>query len=253
MSSPRPQIKTVAVLGFTGGLGLFVASALLYRVPRDFNSVVVVSRSDKLSPEAQQLVQKGAILKTVRDYSDLDSLPDVLKDVDCVVSCVAGDALQKQVDWAPALAKAGVNLLLPSEWGVGTDDDADVEGDYYKEAQDRVRHAYRKVGIPIVVVNVGWFVDIDFPPFLGLRMKQQSVNIVGDGNAMISWSWRSDIGECAAILLSDTRKWWHLLKDGKFECRMAGDEKCWNEIVDLIEKYSGWYRPRCCGVESISH
>ncbi|KAI9027070.1 hypothetical protein DFJ74DRAFT_662937 [Hyaloraphidium curvatum] len=241
MSPPAPAIKHVAVLGGTGGLGHYLVTGLLARVPSQLDAVSVVSRTpaSELKPEAKKLIDAGAKLIHVADYAS-DAFAEAMKGVDCVVSAVAGDAIPSQIDWAPALVKAGVKLFFQSEWGVGENEGEDINQDYYNNAGRKVREAYKEAGIPVVQFCNGWFVEyLDYPPFLTIDIEKRTAAINGDGNAAITWTHQKDIAEGVANLVADTGKWWSRLKDGTWECCIAGDEKNHNQIVDIIERYAG--------------
>ncbi|TVY78283.1 Pinoresinol reductase [Lachnellula suecica] len=102
------EIKTVAVVGGSGNLGIPIINQLL----KDGFAVTALKRPDSKStfPSAVKVV--------TADYSSVDSVAAVFKGIDAVVSVVGqGPAAACQNVLVDAAVAAGVKRFLPSDYG----------------------------------------------------------------------------------------------------------------------------------------
>lgn len=238
-----PTIRTVAILGGTGTLGKHMVKAFLDASPK-FEKIVVTTRSESSASS----LPKGVEPRIVTDYNDLKQLEEALKGVDCVVSCVASDSVGTQAAWAPALAAAGIKLFFPSEYGITeNEEEAELADNYYNASRRKFLEACKANGIPTVRFCPGWFGEyLDVPPLYTVDIEKGTVEINGDGNAAVTWTYQEDVAAGVANLVSDPAKWWDRTnQDGYWEVGVAGDDRTMNETTALIEKYSGgWFVQR---------
>ncbi|KAI1347844.1 NAD(P)-binding protein [Xylaria sp. FL0043] len=103
-------LTKVAIAGSTGNLG----QAILKQVVEAGFDVTVLTRSHS-THSFPQSVKVAEV-----DYESLDSLTNVLRGQDAVISTIATAALDRQLLLVEAAAKAGVKRFLPSEFGSDT-------------------------------------------------------------------------------------------------------------------------------------
>lgn len=190
--------KVVAVAGGTGGLGVFVSEELLNKRFK----VIVLTRSTD-SKTAQDLQQKGAELRRV-DYDSQSSLEAQLKGVDVLISTIATSATgEEQIRLANAAKAAKVALFLPSEFGVDT---SVAEGGGSMEivaGKVKVAQHCNQIGLKTIRVMSGCFMDTFFLPWFGVDLAGGVVQVVGDGNQVLSMTHRRDVGKFVAQIIQD--------------------------------------------------
>ncbi|ORX98692.1 NAD(P)-binding protein [Basidiobolus meristosporus CBS 931.73] len=220
------QITTVAVAGGNGGIGRFITEALI----RNNYRVTVLTRSEGTSIPGAKTV--------IVDYHSHASLVEVLRGIDAVVSAISGAAiLDGQLQLIDAAIEAGVKRFLPSEYGVDLRSLGDIESefqilyDFELAPKNDIREKLinHQDTISWTFVNAGIFTDTTLIPELGFDLANKCVTLVGDGNALVSWSNRHDVGEYVAAVLAnpDTRN---------KEVNFAADTKSLNEVVADIER-----------------
>ncbi|KAI0803744.1 NAD(P)-binding protein [Xylaria sp. FL0064] len=104
----------VAIAGSTGNLG----PAILKQVVEAGFDVTVLTRSH--SRMLQNAIFSQSVKVAEVDHESLDSLTNVLRGQDVVISTIATAALDRQLLLVEAAAKTGVKRLLPSEFGSDT-------------------------------------------------------------------------------------------------------------------------------------
>ncbi|ORY06360.1 NAD(P)-binding protein, partial [Basidiobolus meristosporus CBS 931.73] len=209
----------------SGGVGSFIVDALI----RHHYRVVVLTRSSESKIPGAKVVSI--------DYSNHSELVEVLRGVDAVVSAISGTAiLEGQLPLIDAALEAGVQWFLPSEYGIDirTREGIRSEFPYYNEAiittKDRIRDklVQHQETMAWTFLNPGFFIDIALSPEIGFDLANKKAVIVGDGNALVSWSTRYDAGEYVAAILAnqDTRNQ---------EVTLAADLKSLNDVISDIE------------------
>ncbi|KAH7096415.1 NAD(P)-binding protein [Auriculariales sp. MPI-PUGE-AT-0066] len=188
MSTSQLTHRTFAVAGGAGGLGSFIAKALLAQGAH----VLVLTRSQ------DTVVPSGATAKVV-DYTDPASLSAALKEVEVVVSALSRDGIAQQPALADAAKAAGVKLFVPSEFG-GDSVGKTTENLNYPKTQLHLH--LRKIGLPYTLYFTGWFTDYNFIPLLGFDIPNKTITIVGKGTTPISFTTRSDIADFVAYTLT---------------------------------------------------
>ncbi|KAK9760233.1 hypothetical protein K7432_015977 [Basidiobolus ranarum] len=91
--------------------------------------------------------------------------------------------------------------------------------------KELIKHQYTMTW---TFLNTGFFTDIIFLPELGFDLANKKVSIVGDGNALVSWTTRYDVGEFVVAILADP-------ESQNQEINLVADVKTLNEIVSDIE------------------
>ncbi|KAK9695956.1 hypothetical protein K7432_012719 [Basidiobolus ranarum] len=219
------SIKNIAVAGGSGGLGAFITKALI----RSNYQVTVLTRDTKT-------LVPGAKTVTI-DYHNHDDLVEALRGIDAIVSTISGTALlDGQIILINAAVEAGVKRFLPSEFGVDLRglDNPEVDFKIMHEVEHNPKSIVRKELIKHqdtmtwTFLNTGFFTDTTLLPELGFDLANKKVSIVGDGNALVSWTTRYDVGEFVVAILADS-------ESQNQEINLVADVKTLNEIVSDIE------------------
>ncbi|ORY00053.1 NAD(P)-binding protein, partial [Basidiobolus meristosporus CBS 931.73] len=220
------QITTVAVAGGNGGIGKFITEALV----RNNYQVTVLTRSEGISIPGVKIV--------VVDYHNHANLVEALRGIDAVVSAISGAAiLDGQLQLIDAAIEAGVKRFLPSEYGVDLRGLGDIKSEFQimydveltPKNDIREKLISHEDIISWTFINAGMFTDTTLVPELGFDLVSKRVTLVGDGNALVSWSNRHDVGEYVAAVLANpaTRNQ---------EVNFSADTKSLNEVVLDIER-----------------
>ena len=101
--------QSVAIVGATGTLGRPISQAI---VNKGFK-VKILTRNTK---DAKSKIDVKADFIEV-DYKNKESLVNALKDVEVIISAIAGPALNDQLLLIEAAKEAGVRRFYPSEFG----------------------------------------------------------------------------------------------------------------------------------------
>jgi uncharacterized protein YbjT (DUF2867 family) len=228
-------MPTVAVAGGVGSIGLNIVNAI-HAVTS--HNVIVLSRSDQPDLEA-----RGITVRVV-DYSSAKSIHDSLRDVETVISCLAGygaGAIAAQLALVEAAKHAGVKRFVPSDWATDCGDVVDA----YR-AKEPVFEALRNSGMEHTRFVVGFWMNVwgvgalnDEPdalagyksvPFI-LNIRDGVITFPGNGDQKIVFTTMQDIGAFVAASL-DLPKWDPI-------SRIAGDRISGNELVDLVQRVTG--------------
>ncbi|EPQ56005.1 NAD P-binding protein [Gloeophyllum trabeum ATCC 11539] len=217
--------RNFAVAG-AGNLGRFIIQELL----KLHAAVSVLTRSSNNDAHAD-LAKQGAKFVTV-NYTSLSSLSSALSGADVVISTLGGAALgEQQTALAEAAKQAGVKLFVPSEFSIPTEGLAfgpwGVRGALHRKLQE--------IRLPYALFYTGPFADFESAPFLGWDLANGKVNILGEGNAPISFTARRDIARFVAYVLTHLppdQLQWKIF-------RIEGDRKTLNELVHIYQGRSG--------------
>ncbi|CEG50526.1 E [Plasmopara halstedii] len=208
-----------AIIG-AGGVGATVVDELLKK--GDAVSVAILTR-DETKPELQAFKARGATLHQV-SYDDANAIKNALSGSEVVVSTVSAYHLNVQKDIIPAAKEAGIQLFVPSEYGVTVTEGPNVTK---KEVQDLLA----KHEIPATIFYTGLFAEY-LPFILGFNFQEGYMNVVGKGETAFSITPQKDVGHFVAHVLSTAPK--SALSDAKipFESERLSPM----QIRDLAEK-----------------
>lgn len=185
---------------------------------------------DADSAKAKALVEMGWMLVETKAMmaNNAADLQAALAGAKTVVSTVSGnDMMPLEIAVAKAAKAAGATLFVPSQFGV----------DYrrwtvpFLAGKKVVIKAAKEAGFPVLTVFTGYFSDWIMSFFCD--MENSKVTWIGDGNAKISWTYRSDIRYVLAKGLADPK----LAKGGTLS--MQGDFKSFNEATEILGKALG--------------
>lgn len=215
--------NTLYLVGGTGGLGMEVAKGLVTAEGFSHHKALVRRTS---SDQATALEALGWELVEA-DFSNPKALETSLAGAKTVVSAFGGnDLVQLETATIQAAKKAGATLYVPSQFGVDTRR-WNMSFPFLK-GKSQVLQVAEMEGLPTLSVFVGMFSDFIFG-FLADPANAKG-RIVGDGNAKLSFTRRSDIGYVLAKALADPE----FAQGGTLS--MEGDNKSWKEGLEILEK-----------------
>ncbi|KAJ8537486.1 hypothetical protein ON010_g13112 [Phytophthora cinnamomi] len=188
-ASAPPLMSTFtkfAVVG-AGGVGSSVVDGLLKA-----NAIVTILTRDDTKPELQTFKERGASIVKA-NYDDEASLQGALADSEVVVCTVDARHHAVQFGIARAAKAAGVQLFVPTEFGMPDEDGANV-------TKQKVRGMLKELDLPYALFFSGfWF---EYLPFvLGFNFEEGVMSVIGEGNAKLGLVSRTDFGRFVAHVL----------------------------------------------------
>ncbi|UZJ57622.1 hypothetical protein CBS101457_006942 [Exobasidium rhododendri] len=199
-----PYYTKFAIAGGSGNLGSKIAKELL---SAGFSVVLLSRLVPTMLHSTKCLINSGATIKTVV-YEDEDSLISALQDVQVVINTMSQETLATNLasDLVLAAKKAGVELVVPNDWG--------VDMDLVLERNDPPLHAFiagkadhhrviEKAGLSWLAFSNGLFGT--FVPFLfGSDYSKHTANVPGHGNTPIVVTAEADVALAVAITFKQT-------------------------------------------------
>ncbi|OAY25201.1 phenylcoumaran benzylic ether reductase Betv6 [Manihot esculenta] len=227
----------ILVIGATGYIGKFIVDASAKLGHPTFAFVRESTASS--NPEKSKLIQSfksSGVTLIYGDIHDHESLVKAIKQVDVVISTVAGLQLPDQVKIIAAIKEAGnVKRFLPSEFGTDVDRVHPVEpaaSNFGLKA--KIRRAIEAEEIPYTYVVSNGFAGY-FLPSLGQPNAQvpprDKVVILGDGNTKAIIVAEEDVATYTIKAVDDPRTLNKILY-----MRPSANILSFNEIVALWEK-----------------
>ncbi|KAI0427131.1 NAD(P)-binding protein [Xylaria sp. FL1042] len=186
--------KRVAIAGSTGNLG----PAILEKVIEAGFDVTVLTR-----PNTTHSFPQSVKVAEV-DYGSLDSLTNVLRGQDVVISTIATAALNRQLLLVDAAAKAGVKRFLPSEFGSDTLHHRTSQLPCYVDkiaVQNALRSAAHISGMTYTFVINGPFFDWGMRVGFIADVKGRSVPFWDGGDRVFSTTTLATIGRAVVGVL----------------------------------------------------
>ncbi|XP_068647854.1 bifunctional pinoresinol-lariciresinol reductase 2-like [Aristolochia californica] len=211
----QKQKDRVLIVGGTGYLGRRLVQASL---ALGYPTFVLYRPEIASDPEKVQMLfglkRKGATLLK-GSLNDLRSLVSALKQVDVVISALAGNhlrlAILEQLTLVEAIKEVGtIKRFLPSEFGMdaGRMEHAIPPGDQIFAEKRVVRRAIEKAGIPHTYVSANCFAAFFLPGLaqIGCFMPPSDhVLIYGSGDKKCIWLDEDDIAMYVMKTVDDPR------------------------------------------------
>ncbi|KAJ7027887.1 hypothetical protein C8F04DRAFT_1120976 [Mycena alexandri] len=171
-----------------------------------YNSFAVVGGGTVGIPIINALAAKNVsvvllsrpIIRKNLDTNDAGAVGAVLKEhkVDVVLSTVTTLAASGQKPLVDGAKEAGVKLFVPSEYGMPTD--GQTEGPL--GAKNEIAAYLKTVGIPSARIFTGLFTE--FIPWLTAYADTKKIQVVGEGEAPVSFTAVPDIAGFVAHILT---------------------------------------------------
>ncbi|KZV60712.1 NAD-P-binding protein [Peniophora sp. CONT] len=222
--------KSFAVVGAGNIGGPIIEELLNAKATGAIDKVVILSRPASAS-KLDAFRTRGASIVPVEDYSSVPDVSNALSGIDVVITTLTDAALRMQVPIAEAAKAAGVQLFVPSEFGMPSDGVTDS----VHVAKVEINKKIHALGLPITLFYTGNFADWVWLPYLTLDVKSGSVGVGGDGNARMSFTSRTDIGRFLAYTLTTLQP--AQIKDRTF--RIESERASFNDIFAAYEKKHG--------------
>ncbi|VDC05084.1 unnamed protein product [Peniophora sp. CBMAI 1063] len=222
--------KNFAVVG-AGNIGASIIEELLKtKSTGKVDKVVVLSRPESAA-KLDAFKARGATVVPIANYSSVPDVAKALTGIDVVIATLTHEALPLQVPIAEAAKSVGVQLFVPSEFGMPTDNATEGLLAGKNEANKKIQ----ALGLTTALFFTGSWTDFIWIPALTLDIKSGSVGVGGDGNAKNSFTSRSDIGRFMAYVLTTLPC--QELKNRIF--RIEGERTSFNEIFAAYERKHG--------------
>ncbi|OWZ24338.1 hypothetical protein PHMEG_000620 [Phytophthora megakarya] len=209
-----------AIVG-AGGVGAGVVEGLLKA-----NATVTILTRDDSKTELQSFKERGVSLVKV-NYDDEASLKEALSGSEVVVCAIHAYHHALQLVIARAAKAAGVQLFVPTEFGMPEEDGPNV-------TKEKVRALLKELDLPFALFHGGLWAEY-IPFFLGYNFKEGVMSVVGEGDAKMSIVARSDLSRFIAHVLVTAPK--ASLEWSRFS--VESDRLSPKEIAALAEKKLG--------------
>lgn len=182
-----------AVAG-AGEIGLPLIRALASATPRP-QTILVLSRDPSKLPSLPQ----GVTIATV-DYSKPEDISAIVKEhgIEIFFSMITTAQVQLQYNLVDALKKSsGIKIFVPSEYGFPTEG---ASHHVFGQKFEFIKHL-RSIELPYIRFYVGSFYSW-VPKLTGYEVNKK-VNVVGKGDAPLSWTSLEDISGFAAYVATN--------------------------------------------------
>jgi len=228
----------VVIVGITGGIGKEIAATFLKDYKPFFPTIIGTTR-DKGSEAAKALAAAGADIREVPDDdNEEEALSKVFQGVDVVIDTLGGPAAKTKNLVIKAVAKAGVSVFIPSEFGIDhrINDFPGYEHEEWitKAERDRVARELLQGKTKVISLYTSAFLEY-IGPFFGFDTANQEFTVVGSRTQRITFTSTSDIAravaELALLALSPT----HASTVPDY-VRIAGTTRSVVEIKEIVEK-----------------
>lgn len=189
------QARNIAIVGGTGTIGSVTLTALL---SKNIHTITAITRTNSPAVFPSGVtVKKGS-------YDDEGFLVSALQGQDVLLMQLGRDAVGVQDGLIRAAAKAGVEYIIPTEFG------SDILAEQMvreqmplwgkKEKRDLVEEL--GVGSWIAVVNNPWFDWSLGQGFWGIDIKARRATLYNGGTTKVTTTTVKRVGEATAALLS---------------------------------------------------
>ena len=231
---------TIAILGATGSTGASISRAFLDLNDSPYHLISLTRPASVSKPANQKLAAQGVEIRGLDITSPHSTLVTALRDVDVLISTIAGvDELLQQIPLATAAKEAGVKRFFPSAWlpiipagGLHI----------LRDLKEQVYNHVKQLGLGYTIVDIGWWYQISFPKLPSGKIDYAVTFPLGDQ------LWGSGRKGSALTHLGDV---------GRYVVRAVQDERTENKYVlvynevwsqdaifSLMEKLSGEELPR---------
>lgn len=183
-------IKNVVIAGVTGLLGPTIVES----VKKAGFNVTIFTRTSSSSEVTFDGVKIAKI-----DYGSVDSLVDVLKGQDAVVSALNHLHFDEQKALVEASVKAGIKRFIPSEYGLDVSIPA-VRDIPYLRPKGLIQDVLKASGMTYSFLYTGSFLEWGLDRFF-VDFKNETAHVWNGGDISIAVSALADIGQAVANIL----------------------------------------------------
>ncbi|OQV11301.1 hypothetical protein CLAIMM_15157 [Cladophialophora immunda] len=164
--------------------------------------------------------------------SSEDTLVDVLRDIDILISTIGPRAQLAQIPLVGAAKKAGVKRFIPCGFTLVMP----VGVHRSRDEKEVVYNLVKRLHLPYTIIDVGYWYQASFPELpsgkIDYAVSFSQRGIPGDGNVFSALTDVRDIGKYVACIIRDERT---------LNKMVFVYNELWtsNQIYDLLEKLSG--------------
>ncbi|EIW85576.1 NAD(P)-binding protein [Coniophora puteana RWD-64-598 SS2] len=181
----------IALVGAGGAVGKPMLDSLL---AGGVAKVVVLSRPESTTtfpPHSSLTVEKV-------NYDDVNAIAATLRkhSVEVLISAVNNDGVEAQIVLADAAKQAGVQLFVPSEFGMPTE--GVTEG--LLALKSEVAEYSKSIGLPVARVYTGLLTE--YTEWVGSMPEKGKFFVLGSGDKEFSLTSRSDTGGFVAYAVT---------------------------------------------------
>ena len=220
---PSNTLTRVAIVGASGNVGSHITSALL---ATGKHQVTAITRAGSTSK-----VPEGIIAIKSIDYNDPSTLVEALKGQEVLINTVSasaagGDVQEKLVD---AAAEAGVQWIVPNEWGSDNSNTALVEATMLGPPALAMRKYIEGKGLKWIAISCSFWYEFSLSGTeirYGFDFPNKRLTLFDEGTTKISTTTWPQVGRAVASLLS-------LPVDGQSPC--VSD---WKNDAVLIDSFT---------------
>ncbi|KAI9677104.1 MAG: hypothetical protein M1822_008213 [Bathelium mastoideum] len=219
-------IKTVALAGASGSLGAPILKALL-----DANfTVTVLAR-----PESSQTYPSAVEVAKV-DYGDAESVVSALQGRDAVISAVSYAAFRGQEALINAAVIAGVQRVLPSEYGADPDVPAVRQLPVFSDKvriEEYVKRKTQGTSTSYTLVCNNESLDWDLDHAFGVDIKRKKMEIFDGGDVIHTATPMDFVARGVVAVLQ------HPLETANRVVRLHGATMTQNRLLETIQRFVG--------------
>ncbi|KAJ7364935.1 hypothetical protein DFH08DRAFT_840398 [Mycena albidolilacea] len=181
--------SSFAVFG-CGLIGMPIARELRARGA----SVLVLTRPGGCSDTVRRKLPGVEVFE--KEYTDSEAIEELLREnaVQVIVSTVSAAEVAVQNQLATTAHAAGVELFVPSEFGVVTD------GIGHNRGETSTIEHLKSIGLPFAIFYAGFFIET-IPAMTGFAVNGK-INVVGYGNMPCSFTASDDVAGFVAHVLT---------------------------------------------------
>ncbi|KZV68771.1 NAD-P-binding protein [Peniophora sp. CONT] len=223
--------KNFAVIG-AGNIGAPILEELLNAKSTGAVDKVVILTRPESAARLEAFRTRGATVISIADYSSVPNVSKAFSGIEVVINTLSHYAFDLELPIAEAAKSADVQLFVPAEFGMATDN----EGLHAAIAvKVELNKKIQALGLPTALFFTGGFADWLWSHFPALDVKSGRVVVGGDGNTKMSFTSRPDIGRYVAYVLTTLPP----AQTQNMTFRIEGELTSFNEIFAAYEKKHG--------------
>ncbi|KAK4496663.1 hypothetical protein PRZ48_012645 [Zasmidium cellare] len=230
MAQPR-----VGLIGATGETGGSILKGLIEDGGFD---IIALARPESLSKRANvTLKDKGIQMRALDLEGPQEAIVAALKDIDILISAIAGSQQLAQIPLAKAAKVARIKRFVPCAFATPMP----VGVHQSRDQKEEIFNLTKRLHLPYTIIDVGWWYQFSFPRLPSGKIDYvvgfPNETIPGDGNVPTALTDLRDVGKYVARVIKDERT----LNKTAFVYNELWTQ---NKIHDLLEKLSGEKIPR---------
>ncbi len=223
--------RNVLVLGATGNQGGAVVQALL----KDGHNITGVTRNVE-SPKSQQLIEQGVKMITA-DFSDQDSLSEIMKDVETVFAMTTpgweGDVVA-ELQQGTNMVEAAKIASVPHFIYTSVSDANQSTGIPHFDSKYEIEKQLVASGLNYTIVAPAYFMDNIFYPYVMDAVKKEGIlRVAMPENTKLQQISAEDIGKFVGMVVNEREKMF-----GQ-RINIAGDTISGNDVAAVLTKALG--------------